>query len=121
MIGIELNLSQYHKMRRAKVLKKSLDLEGEEFGVHDSNPLLSTLAHDVQIPDREIKQVGANIIAQNMYSQVNADGTTHTMLDGIIDYSTDRTEVKKYDETTATPSGEKRARESTDGLSLKVK
>ena len=121
LIGMEVNLPQMDELRRAKIIRKSTGPDGEEYGHGDPNPLLSTLAYDVKFDDGEIKQVSANIIAQHMHSQVDADGHISTLLDGILDYSTDGTEVKKPDSQVTTPSGLVRERQSTRGWYLKVK
>lgn len=120
LVGMELNMPQVDEMRRAKVLRKSVDSQGETVGEHDANPLISTLSYDVQFDDGEIQQVGANIIAQNLYSQIDGLGNAFTMLEGILDHDTDGTQVKAANSFITTPSGAKRRRKSTQGWSLKV-
>ena len=121
MIGLELNMPHMDEMRRAKVMRRTTSPEGEEYGAHDPNPLLSTIAYDLEFDDGSIKQVGANIIAQQMYQQVDSDGHMSTMIEHIVDHDTDGTEVKKGKQSLTTPSGEKRPRQSTKGWNLKVK
>ncbi|GFH47961.1 hypothetical protein CTEN210_14370 [Chaetoceros tenuissimus] len=120
LVGMELNMPQVDEMRRAKVLRKSTDSQGETVGEHDANPLISTLSYDIQFDDGEIQQVGANIIAQNLYSQIDGFGNAFTMLEGILDHDVDGTQVKRDDSFVTTPSGAKRRRKSTQGWSLKI-
>ena len=47
------------------------------------------LIYDVEFPDGQIKKYAANIIAENMYAQVDADGHIHTLLDSIVNYAKD--------------------------------
>jgi hypothetical protein len=42
-----------------------------------------------EFPDGQIKEYAANIIAENMLTQVDSDGYSITMMDGIIDYRKD--------------------------------
>ena len=120
LVGMELNMPQVDEMRRAKVLRKSTNSQGETVGEHDANPLISTLSYDIQFNDGEIQQVGANIIAQNLYSQIDGFGNAFTMLEGILDHDVDGTQVTRDDSFVTTPSGAKRRRKSTQGWSLKV-
>ena len=40
----------------------------------------------MEFPDGEIKQYYANIIAENMNSQVNAEGYSRSLIESIFDY-----------------------------------
>ena len=50
-------------------------MEGEVVSSYNENPFLNTLVYDVQFPDGEIKEYVANVIAENIYSQVIARAT----------------------------------------------
>jgi hypothetical protein len=86
LIHSEIHLPQGEEMRAAKVLRHSRNEDGEIVGTHNENPLMNTLVYDVEFPDGEVREYSANILAENMYAQDDADGHTHTMLDSIIDY-----------------------------------
>ena len=107
-------------MRAAKVLRRSRNEDGEIVGTHNENPLMNTLVYDVEFPDGEVREYSANILAENMYAQVDADGHTHTMLDSIIDYSKDGNAVSKEDGYVITKRGRKRRRMTTAGWMLNV-
>ena len=49
------------------------------------------MVYDVEFPDGVIKEYAANIIPENMYSQVDPDGLSHAILDCIIDFKKDDT------------------------------
>ena len=87
-------------------MRKSIDSQGETVGEH--HPLISTLSYDIQFDDGEIQQVGANIIAQNLYSQIDGFRNAFMMLKGILDHDVNGTQIKNDDSFVTTPSGAKR-------------
>ena len=73
-INAELNLPQGEKSQNSKVIGQSRDGNGEPIGSYDINPFLNTTIYDVEFPDGEIREYCANVIPENMYSQVDAEG-----------------------------------------------
>lgn len=120
LIHAEVLLPQGEKIKSAKVIGRSKDDDGKVLGTYDSNPLLNSIVYDVEFPDGAIKQYAANIIAQNMYSQVDANGHQSQLLEAIIDYSKDNTAVDKSDKFVTTRSGRRRLRKTTAGWKLLV-
>ena len=117
LIHSEIYLPQGEKMRAAKVLRRSRNEDGEIVDTHNEKPLLmNTLVCDVEFPDGEVREYSANILAENMYAQVDADGHTHTMLDSIIDYSKNGYVVSKEDGYVITKRGRRHRRMTTAGL-----
>ena len=51
--------------------------------------------YEVELVDGRIKEYGVNIIAENMLTQVDSDGFSLMLMEGIIDY--------KHDDSIATP------------------
>ena len=74
LISAEVLLPLEGEVRKAKVKGRSIDDNGEQIGTYDPNPLLNSIVYDVEFPDGQIQEYSANIIAQNMYSQVDASG-----------------------------------------------
>ena len=120
LIHAEVHLPQGEEMRAAKVKKRSRNEDGEIVGTYDDNPILNTLVYDVEFPDGEVREYAANIIAENMYAQVDASGFAHTMLDSILDYSKDGNAVEKEDQYVTTKRGRRRQRCSSAGWKLNV-
>jgi len=121
LIHAEVLLPQGENMQSAKVQGRSKDLDGNTIGSFANNPLLNSIIYDVEFPDGAIKQYAANNIAENMYSQVDSDGYSQTILDGIIDYSKDGQAVTMDDKYVTTRSGTRRLRETTVGWKLLVR
>ena len=61
-------------MQAAKVIRWSVDADGQVIGSFNENPLLNTLVYDVEFPDGAIKKYAANIIAENVLTQCDPDG-----------------------------------------------
>ena len=72
--------------------------------------------------DGQVKDYAANVVAENMLTQVNSNGFTLTMMDGIIDCERDDAVViPKSDAYVVTRRGRKRHRRTTVGWKLLVK
>ena len=71
--------------------------------------------YDVEFPDGAVKQYAANTIAENMYTQLDEDGYSQSILDSIIDYKTDGKAITKENMYVMTKSGQKRLRKTTAG------
>ena len=114
-INNEVCLPQGEKHSMAKVKGRSKDAEGNIIGSYNDNHFLNTIVYDVEFPDGVVKEYAANIIAENMYTQVDPDGHSHSILDCIIDYKRDATALNKADMLITTKSGRRRIRQSTNG------
>lgn len=120
LIHAEIHLPQGEEMKAARVIKRCLDENGELIGTYDDNPMLNSLLYEVEFPDGEIREYSANVIAENMYAQVDANGHTHTLLDAITDFSRNSNAISKEDMYIQTKSGQRRMRKSTIGWDLLV-
>jgi len=121
LIHAEVLLPQGENLQFAKVQGRSKDLDGNAIGSFDDNPLLNSIIYNVEFPDGAVKQYAANTIPDNMYSQVDSDGYSQTILDGIIDYSKDGQAVTMEDKYVTTRTGTRRLRETTIGWKLLVR
>jgi len=120
-INAELSLPQGEEMKAAKVIGRSKDKHGKVTGTYDDNPLVNTMVYDVEFPDGAIREYAANVIAENMYAQVDTDGFSHAILNEITDFDRDENEaVHMNDKYITTKSGQKRMRTSTKGWNLLV-
>ena len=69
-----------------KVIGRATGPNGETVGKYDDNPILNSIIYDVEFPEGQIKEYAANILAENLWSQVDADGHSKMLLEGILDY-----------------------------------
>ena len=89
LLHAEVCLPQGERMQMAKVLRVSKDSEGRTVGNYDDNPILNTIVYDVEFPDGAVVQYAANIIQENLLTQVDPDGHQYHVLDSILEYATD--------------------------------
>ena len=120
LLNAEVLLPQGEEMKAAKVIRRSKNTDGDIVGKYHVNPMLNTLAYDVEFPDGSIREYAANTIAMNMYAQVDTNGHTTYTLDSIINHSMDETAIPKSRQYVITKSGQRRMRKSTKGWKLLV-
>ena len=75
--------------------------------------------YDVDFSDGEIKECSANVIAENIHSQLNEDGRNIQILDSILDHRKD-SNFDKTDVRLRTKSGQQRLRSATSRRSLLI-
>ena len=114
-INNEVCLPQGEKNTHAKVIGRSKDADGNVIGTYDDNPFLNTMVYEVEFPDGVIKEYAANIIAENMYAQVDPSGHSTGILDSILDFKKDNKALSGDDLYVTTKSGRRRIRETTSG------
>jgi hypothetical protein len=64
---------------QSKAIKWKHNADNSLMGKRNTNPILDTRKYDVQFPDGSIGTFAANIIAENLYSQVDPEGRSHTI------------------------------------------
>ena len=89
IINAEVLLQHGDSVQYAKVLQRSLGPDGITVGKYDDNPGLNSIIYDVEFPDGTVKEYSANVIAENMLTQVDSDGFTMTLMEGIVDHKMD--------------------------------
>jgi hypothetical protein len=100
-------------MRAARVTGRVRGPDGHVKGRYDPNPILNSQVYDVMFPDGATQQYAANIIAENMLSQVDEEGYHYQLLDHIIDHRTNGHAVSRADGYTTTKSGRRAKRQTT--------
>jgi hypothetical protein len=89
---------------------------------YDNNPYINTMIYEVEFPDGQLREYAANIIAENMLTQVDSDGYSITMMEGIIDSKKDdAVAFQKNEMHVVTRCGQKRLRKTTQGWKLLIK
>ena len=72
--------------RRGRVIKQSWGPDGEAIGRAHTNPLFDTREYDIKFTDGVIERYMANVIAENMFAQVNEEGNMYLILQEIMDH-----------------------------------
>ena len=84
------------------------------------NPLLNSIIYEIEFPDRQIKKYTANVIAENILSQIDTDGFATVFFDNIIDYKKSNNTVNKSDRYLYDRKNRKRLKQTTVGQKLLV-
>ena len=122
IINAEVMIQNGDEMVMGMVTRRSLDADGRMTGTYHDNPFLNTITYDIEFPDGQVKEYGANIIAENMLTQVDSDGYSLSLMDSIIDHQRDPSQaILMEDKYITTKSGQKRLRKTTKGWKLLIK
>lgn len=89
-------------------------------GLKDDNPYLDTRSYEVEFINGEVAEYAANVIAENMYLQCDAEGKQNLLLDAIVDHKADDKAVKAKDRFVVV-NGKKYHRKTTAGWKLCVR
>jgi hypothetical protein len=73
---------------RGRVIKRAKGEDRQPLGTCNSNPILDTRMYTVQLSDGSHHELSANIIAKNLYSQVNEQGHQQLIFWEIIGHRT---------------------------------
>ena len=102
--------------------QRSLGPDGKISGTYDDNLYVNTVLYDVEFPDGQVKEYSANVIAENMYSQVDADGFSNVLMEAIVDYKKDDTvAVPMSDKYVYNKRGVRRLRKTTSGWKFLIR
>ena len=94
-------------LMHAIVKRRDMDDEGKSVGSMNNNPLLDTIAYELEFSDGMTEVITANIIAQNLLAQVDEEGNRQMLLYEITDHIQDVNYIGKEDEFTETKNGMK--------------
>ena len=103
---------------KAKVTGRKRDADGNPIGKRHCNPMLDTREYEVEFPDGATDVFTANIIAENLYAQVDDEGNSYSILSEIVDHKRDGSAVSKDDAFVAMKTEAPRRRQTTKGWKL---
>ena len=98
-----------------KVTKRLCDAEGRPIGTANENPLIDRSENSVEFKYGISESLSANIIARNLYSQIDEEGNRHILLEDIIDHWQSNGAIDKDDAFIMMKNGVKRRRKTTQG------
>eukprot|EP00957_Ditylum_brightwellii_P066875 5075546-Ditylum_brightwellii.AAC.1 len=73
LLNAEVSLQLGDEMRVGKVTQHAIGPNGTITGTYDDNPMMNTIIYNVEFPDKQVHEYAANIITENMLTQVNSD------------------------------------------------
>lgn len=120
LISAEVILPKGDILAPATVTRRKRDVDGNPVGTAHPNPILDTRVYEVEFPDGHTEEYAANIIAQNVYSQVDAEGRRYLLLDEIINHNKDHTAIHA-DDKWIQKGANKQLKRTTQGWKLQVR
>jgi hypothetical protein len=91
LISAELLLPKGDVLMPAKVVARKCASNGNPVGTVHSNPIVDTRVYEVFFQDGHVEEYAANVIAENMYAQVDIEGNHFTLLQEIVGHKKDDT------------------------------
>ena len=120
MINSKVQMQHNNMMQTGKVKRRTIGPDGKVTGLYDDNPINNSIIYEVEFPDGQVKEYAANIITDNIFSQVDEEGFSKSIFDSIVDYKKDDSAVSKADRYLVTRRGRRKLRQTTKGWKLLV-
>jgi hypothetical protein len=118
-ITAEVLLPRGDSIKLGKVVRRLTDENNLPRGKAHHNPILDTREYTVKFDDGEQLEYAANVIAENIYAQVDADGRKYMLMEYIIDHRKDKNAVPKDDEYVAI-NVKRNRKKPTDGWQFNI-
>lgn len=118
-ISASVLLPRGGEQSRGTVIRRRHDQDGKPVGRSDPNPILDTREYIVEFEDGAQQAYAANLIAENLYANVDEEGRHFSVLQEIIDHRRRPSAVPSSDGVIRTATGE-RPRRTTRGWDLLV-
>ena len=106
--------------RRGQVVKRAKGTSGEPIGRAHANPLFDTREYVFEFTDGSTENYFANVIAECMYAQVDAEGNQFQLLDEITDHRSDNSAIRIDNGFVTSRNGNRVPKPTTQGWSLLV-
>lgn len=108
LLNVEIHVQHSNTLVKGKVIRRSIGPDGAATGPYDDNLILNSAIYDVELPDGQVKEHAANVIAENMLHRVDEDGFSNTLLESIASWKKDDSAVDKVDKHIVTGDGQRR-------------
>ena len=78
---------------RVRVAKRSRGLDGEAVGHAHTNPFFDTSEYYMEFTDGSVEKYTANVISENMFTQVEDEFNQYLLINEITDHRKDNTAI----------------------------
>jgi hypothetical protein len=121
-VGMELGIRRGadSELMSGSVKRRAVDVDGQPIGMANNNPLLDSRQYEIEYINGDIETLTANIIAENLLSQVDEEGHRQMMMDEILDHRTTKDALTKDNGTYQTARGLTRKKRTTKGWEIYV-
>jgi len=119
-VNTELHLPQQDGsiQKGGREIKRVKGNDGKPLGTSHTNPLIDTSEYLIEMSDGSTDQYAANVIAENLFSQVDSEG--RLVLSEITDHSADGRAIKQADGFTKSSNDNQVPKQTTIGWKLLV-
>ena len=100
--------------------KRSWGLDEEPIGHAHPNPLFDTREYEIEFTDGTREKYLANVIAENMYAQVDDEGHQYLLLQEIMDHQKDHSAVLISEGIVKSANGMEKPKDTMQGWELLV-
>jgi hypothetical protein len=118
LVNSEVLLPVGNSQELARVLRWKRDADGKVVGTAHHNPVLDSQVYEVWFPDGRTEELAANVIAEAIYAQCDADRNQYVLLDTIVDYHKDSSMAVARDAQVTIVDGKKIIKHSTRSWEL---
>ena len=101
-------------------MKRARGNDGKFIGRSHNNPLMDSREYWIEFLDGDKEKYAANVIAENLYSQVDSEGRQHAVMKEIVDHRSNATAISKDDGFVISSGGNRTAKKTTRGWELCV-
>jgi hypothetical protein len=105
---------------QGRITKRARDENGNPIGRRHNNPIMDTRVYEVEFSDGTTDEFHANVIAENLFSQVDSEGRQYILMKEMSDHKKDETAIAKSDGWIIMPNGRKFRKKTTRGWKLLV-
>ena len=112
-LGAELSINRGDGEIRGRVVKRARGNDGEFIGRSHNNPLMDSREYWIEFPDGDEEKYAANVIAENLYSQVDSKGWRYAVMKEIVDHRSNATAISKDDGFVISSGGNRTAKNHT--------
>ena len=102
------------------MIKRTRGLDGKPIGRAHTNPLFDTREYEIKFTDGTREKYQANIIAENMYAQVDSEGNQYLLLQEITDHRSDNSAIPISEGMVRSANGMSKPKQMTRGWFLLV-
>ena len=101
-------------------MNRTKDKDSNIIGTYNPDPILNTIVYDVMFPDGSVSKYSANLIAENLYSQVDEEGHHYQLLDHISNHRKDYIAVRDSETWIVSKNGRRNRKSTTKGWYLEA-
>ena len=119
-IGAQLLIPKGDGRVQGTIVKRSKGNDGNPIGRRHENPFLDTRQYEIELSDGTTEEYYANVIAENLFSQVDSEGRQYLLMKEISDHRHDDTAISISEGWITLKNGRQVRKRTTRGWQLLV-